>query len=42
MVEPEAEHVAPSGAYLETMLRGAREAGLPESYAARIEAIAAG
>ena len=42
VVEPEAEHVAPSAAYLGTMLRGARDAGLPESYAARIDAIAAG
>lgn len=38
----EAEHIAPSAAYLETMLRGARAAGLPETYVAAIEAIARG
>lgn len=42
VVEPEAEHIAPSDAYLGTMLSGARAAGLPEAYIARIEAIAAG
>lgn len=42
VVEPEAEHVAPSAAYLETMLQGARAAGLPESHIERIEAIARG
>lgn len=42
VVEPQAEHIAPSAAYLETMLRGARAAGLPEAYVARIEAIAGG
>ena len=42
VAEPQAEHIAPSAAYLETMLRGARAAGLPEAYVARIEAIAAG
>ncbi len=42
VVEPEAEHIAPSAAYLGTMLRGARAAGLPEAYVARIEAIARG
>ncbi len=42
VVEPQAEHIAPSEAYLGTMLRGGRAAGLPEAYLARIEAIAAG
>ena len=42
VAEPEAEHVAPSAAYLETMLRGAREAGLPPAYVARLAAIARG
>ncbi len=42
VVEPQAEHIAPSMAYLATMLRGGRAAGLPRAYLARIEAIAAG
>ena len=42
VVEPQAEHIAPSAAYLETMLRGGRAAGLPEAYIAQIEAIAGG
>ena len=42
VAEPQAGHIAPSAAYLETMLLGARAAGLPEAYIARIEAIAAG
>lgn len=36
----EAEHVAPSAAYLATMLRGASEVGVPRSYLAPIEAAA--
>jgi len=42
VVEPQAAHIAPSEAYLGTMLRGARATGLPEAYVAQIEAIAAG
>ncbi len=42
VVAPEAAHIAPSAAYLETMLRGARAAGLPHAYLARIEAAARG
>ena len=42
VAEPQAAHIAPSAAYLETMLRGARSAGLPTGYLARIEAAARG
>ena len=42
VMEPEADHIAPPAAYLDTMLRGARAAGLPEAYITQIEAIAAG
>ncbi|MYB43280.1 MAG: hypothetical protein F4X76_14110, partial [Chloroflexi bacterium] len=42
VVEPQAGHIAPSAAYLETMLLGARAAGLSEAYIAQIEVIAAG
>ena len=42
VVEPEADHIAPSAAYLGTMVRGARAAGLPEAYITQIEAIARG
>ena len=42
VAEPQAEHIAPSAAYLGTMLRGARSAGLPGGYLARIEASARG
>ena len=36
VVEPAAEHIAPSEAYLETLLRGARAVGLASSYVERI------
>ena len=42
VAEPQAAHVAPSAAYLDTMLHGARSAGLPPGYLARIEAAARG
>lgn len=42
VVEPEAGHIAPAAAYLDTMLRGARAAGLPRGYIARLDAIASG
>ena len=38
----EAEHIAPSDAYLGTMLRGAAEVGLPAGYVAVMEGIAGG
>ena len=38
----EAAHIAPSDAYLGTMLRGAAEAGLPAGYVAGMEAAAGG
>ena len=38
----EAAHIAPSAAYLGTMLRGAGEAGLPAGYVAAMEAVAGG
>jgi hypothetical protein len=41
VVTPAAEHVAPSAAYLDTMLRGAAAAGLPHDYVVHIEALAA-
>ena len=36
----EASHIAPSAAYLGTMLRGAEEVGLPAEYVAAMEAVA--
>ena len=42
VVEPQAAQIAPSAAYLDTMLRGARAAGLSGAYVARIETIARG
>ena len=36
----EAAHIAPSAAYLGTMLRGAAEVGLPTSYVAGMRAVA--
>ena len=36
----EAPHIAPSAAYLGTMLRGAEEVGLPAEYVAAMEAVA--
>ena len=42
VVEPQAPHIAPSAAYLDTMLRGARAAGLSGAYVARIEVSARG
>lgn len=38
----EAAHIAPSAAYLGTMLRGAEEVGLPAEYVAAMEAVARG
>ncbi len=38
----EAAHIAPSAAYLGTMLRGAEEVGLPVEYVAAMEAVARG
>ena len=40
VVTPDAEGFAPSPAYKETILRGARELGLPRGYVARLEALA--
>ena len=39
VVEPEAEHVPPSEAYLATLLRGARACSLASSYVEQIEAL---
>lgn len=36
----EAAHIAPSSAYLGTMMRGAEEVGLPAGYVAAMEAVA--
>ena len=36
----EAAHIAPSTTYLDTMLRGAAEVGLPEGYVEALEAVA--
>ena len=36
----EAAHIAPSAAYLGTMVRGAVEVGLPEAYVAGMEGVA--
>ena len=41
VVTPAAEHVAPSASYLETMLAGARAAGLDADYVAQIAALGA-
>ena len=38
----EAAHIAPSAAYLGTMLRGAAEVGLPAGYVAGMGAVAGG
>ena len=40
VVTPAAEHIAPSASYLQTMLAGARAAGLSADYVAGIQAIA--
>jgi hypothetical protein len=39
VVSPESVHIAPSRAYLNTIVRGARAAGLPAAYIAELEAI---
>ena len=39
VVRPDPDEFAPSPAYLETLLRGARARGLPADYIARLEAI---
>ena len=38
----EAAHIAPSAAYLGTMVRGAAEVGLPEGYVAGMRTVAGG
>jgi gamma-glutamylcyclotransferase (GGCT)/AIG2-like uncharacterized protein YtfP len=42
VIAPDAEHVQPSREYLQAMLDGARERGLPEDYVAALGAVAAG
>ena len=41
MIAPDAEHVRPSREYLQALLDGARERGLPEAYVAALGAVAA-
>ena len=41
VIAPEAGHVQPSREYLQALLRGARERGLPDAYAAALGAVAA-
>ncbi len=42
VIAPDAEHVQPSPEYLQALLDGARERGLPEAYVAALGAVAAG
>lgn len=39
VVTPSTDHIPPSRAYLDTMLRGARHAALPAAYVAALEAV---
>lgn len=41
VIAPDAEHVQPSREYLQALLEGARERGLPEDYVAALAAVAA-
>lgn len=41
VIAPDAEHVRPSCEYLQALLDGARERGLPEDYVAALAAVAA-
>ncbi|HEY4824928.1 MAG TPA: gamma-glutamylcyclotransferase family protein [Solirubrobacteraceae bacterium] len=41
VIVPDAEHVQPSREYLQALLDGARERGLPEDYVAALGAVAA-
>lgn len=41
VIAPDAEHVQPSREYLQALLDGARERGLPEAYLAALGAVAA-
>ena len=41
VIAPDAEHVQPSREYLQALLDGARERGLPEDYVAALAAVAA-
>jgi hypothetical protein len=41
VIAPDAEHVQPSREYLQALLDGARERGLPEEYVAALGAVAA-
>jgi gamma-glutamylcyclotransferase (GGCT)/AIG2-like uncharacterized protein YtfP len=42
VIAPDAEHVQPSREYLQALLDGARERGLPEDYVAAVGGVAAG
>jgi gamma-glutamylcyclotransferase len=41
VIAPDAEHVQPSREYLQALLDGARERGLPEAYVAALRTVAA-
>jgi gamma-glutamylcyclotransferase (GGCT)/AIG2-like uncharacterized protein YtfP len=41
VIAPDAEHVRPSREYLQALLEGARERGLPDDYVAALAALAA-
>jgi gamma-glutamylcyclotransferase (GGCT)/AIG2-like uncharacterized protein YtfP len=41
VIAPDAEHVQPSREYLQALLDGARERGLPAAYVAALDAVAA-
>ena len=41
VIAPDAEHVQPSREYLQALVAGARERGLPEDYVAALAAVAA-
>jgi gamma-glutamylcyclotransferase len=41
VIAPDAEHVQPSREYLQALVEGARERGLPEDYVAALAAVAA-